>query len=335
MTTNTAQTGPTLQVVGGMAAAGDEFADLRDRVAATMADEGISQNKAAKEAQISATALSQFMTGTYKGNNVVVATKLTAWLNDRAQRAALDGVMPIAPTWVETRTARRVYEALAFAQLAVDISIVYGGAGLGKTTAARQYRREHASVFIAECTPSTASVPTMLQEVGMALGLKDMPLHPARLQREIVNRLRNTGGLLIFDEAQNLTDQSLEQARRLHDLAEVGLAFLGNEVIYTRISGGSRSESFAPLFSRVGRRVRLTRAVGEDVKAIAAAWNITGAEELKVLTEIAAKPGALRGLTKIIRIACMSAAGAKTAVTAAHLLAAWRSIAAAGGDNAE
>jgi len=335
MTTNPAQTGPTLQVVGGTAAPADDFSEVRRRVLDAMADEGLSQNRVAKEAQISATALSQFLAGTYQGNNTTVATKLTAWLNDRAQRAALAGMMPVAPSWIETPTAKRVYEALAWAQLGADIVVAYGGAGLGKTTAARQYQREHANVFVAECTPATASVPTMLQEIGIALELKDMPLHPARLQREIIARLRGTGGLLVLDDAQTLTHQALEQVRRIHDLAGVGVALLGNEQIYTRISGGSRSEAFAPLFSRIGRRVRLTRPRSDDVKAIAAAWNITGADELKVLTEIAAKPGALRGLTKTIRLACMSAAGAKSAVTAGHLLAAWRSLTATGVDDAE
>lgn len=335
MSTISAPANAALQVVGGTDANAADCAEVRAAVNNEMAEQDLPQAKVAKEAQISPTALSQFLSGTYQGSYKAVATKLTAWLNDRRQRSALQGVMPIAPPWVETFTAKRIYDALAWGQMGCDIVVVYGGAGLGKTTTLRRYQREHANVFIAECTPATASVPTMLQEVGMSLGLKDMPLHPARLQRAIVDRLRATNGLLIFDDAQALTHQALEQVRRIHDLAEVGLALLGNEQIYTRITGGARAEAFAPLFSRVGRRIRLTRPRAEDVKAIAAAWNITGSDELKVLTEIAAKAGALRMVTKTIRLAFLSAAGAGVKVTAAHLRAAQNSLAAQGGDDVE
>jgi DNA transposition AAA+ family ATPase len=337
MTTTAAQTSqaPALQVVAGTGAAPADFAEVRARVMAEMADNDLSQNRVAKEAQISPTALSQFLNGTYQGNYAAVAAKLTAWLNDRLQRNAMSGVMPPAPSWVETPTAKRIYEGLAWAQMGCDIVVGYGGAGLGKSTTARRYQREHANVFIAECTPATASVPTMLQEIGIALDLRDMPLHPARLQRAIVDRLRGTLGLLILDDAQTLTHQALEQVRRLHDRAEIGIVLLGNEQIYTRITGGSRSEAFAPLFSRVGKRIRLSKPRAEDVKALAGAWSITGADEIKVLTEIAAKAGALRSVTKVIRLAFLSAAGAGKKVTAAHLRAAQASLAAQGGEDAE
>src|SRR5262245_52872778 len=100
-------------------APGDD--ELRRRVQQLMLDEGISQNAAAKEAGISAATLSQWLSGSYAGNVGKIAGQLVAWLNRRAASRELSSVMPPMPSWIETPTARRIYQALEYAQLAGDI----------------------------------------------------------------------------------------------------------------------------------------------------------------------------------------------------------------------
>ena len=56
------------------------------------------------------------------------------------------------------------------------------------------------------------------------------------------------------------------------------------------------------------------------------AWKVTDSDEVKLLTAIALKPGALRRMTKCLQLASMLAAGAGEARSIKHIEAAWDRI---------
>jgi DNA transposition AAA+ family ATPase len=297
--------------------------ELRDQARAAMEQDGLSQNAAAKATGIKPATFSQWLSGSYPGNNDKLATAVANWLNRRAASRKLAAVMPPPPVWIETPTARRIMGALAYAQLAGDIACIYGGAGLGKTSAIRRHRETNTNVWVVTATPATASAGVLLEEIAIAMGLRDFPLHPAKLQRAILQQVAGSGGLLVVDEAQNLTKLALEAARALHDASGVGLAYAGNASVYNRMYAGG-DNGFAQLFSRVGKRVAVSRASIGDVHAIAEAFGVEGKPELDELEQIAAKPGALRMVVKTLRLAAMGAGG--KAIALKHIKAAWREL---------
>lgn len=296
-------------------------------VQAEIDDEGLTQAQVAKEAGIASSTLSQILSGSYKGSPREMGANLGQWLTRRDRQHRATAIMPALPAYIETPTARLIREALDYAHLFQDITVIYSGAGLGKTTAMREYARKNTAVWIVTVTPDCASAPVLLQEVAIAMGHKDAPLHPAVLRREIVRRMRDTNGLLIVDEAQHLTVQALEAVRSLHDLTEVGLALLGNAKVYDRIHGANRQkEDFAQIFSRIGRKLKLVRPKRGDIHAIAKAFNVDDKAAIEQLEKIAQHPGALRGVVKTIRLAFVMAAGEQSAVRLHHLNAAWHSL---------
>ena len=300
--------------------------DLIDRARAEIARHSLSQARAAAEIGISDAALSQWLADKYEGNVVVIAAKIIRWLAARKKQSELMGSLPAAPEWVETATATRILSGLAYAQMAADIALVYGGAGLGKSKAAARYSETWPSVWVSTMSAGGRSLAGCLERVALACGLRSINARPWRLEAEIVDRIRGTRGLLIVDEAQHLDTRALEVLRGLHDQAEIGLALLGNELLYARLTGGRRSAEFAQLFSRVGRRVRLTQPTQSDVHSLLAAWGVGGGAERVQALEIARQPGGLRGLTKALRLASMKAQG--QAVASGHLKSAWRELAA-------
>jgi len=286
---------------------------------------GLSQAQVAREAGVSSSSLTQLLGGNYAADPRRLALKLGQWLLGLREREA-QPQMPAAPVWVETPTAGRVLDALGYAQMAEDIAVIYGGAGVGKSTAAREYQRRYPSVWIATMSPATAGVTPALEEVCLALGMRELPGGGARMQREIVARVRGTGGLLIVDEAQHLSVPALDALRAVHDATGIGIALLGNEILYARMTGGTRAAWLDRLFSRIGRRLRLPRASREDVARLAAEYGVTGSGELKRLSAIGGQAGALRGVTKCLRLARLMAAGAAEPLAEAHLIAAWRDL---------
>ncbi len=283
-------------------------AELREQITTIMStDKALSQSVVAKETGISGATLSQWLGATYKGNNEAVETKLRIWMEAHNARVAAGDQLPEAPSYVDTPTASRVIAALSYAQIAGDIAVGYGAAGLGKTTACEQYQASRPNVWIATMTPASSGVVTALEEICDAMGVTDGG-GARRMSRAITKRVTGTHGLLVIDEAQHLSVPALDQIRSIHDATGIGIALVGNEGVYARMAGGRNAAQLDRLFSRIGKRLALKKSSDADIKALVKAWGITDAKCMPTLLEIARRPGALRALTKTLRLASMQAA---------------------------
>lgn len=212
-------------------------------------------------------------------------------------------------TWVSTPTAERVIAGLRYAQFTRDIVVIYGGAGLGKSHCVRHYRRITPSVFHVELSPATGSLTASLQEVCRVLDLRIYSKQVAYMHRSICTRLRGSSALLVIDEAQELNMQALDQVRCIHDQAKIGIALVGNEQVYAQIAGANRAAYLDRLYSRIGKRIHLPRAVPGDAVALIDAWGIAEPNCRARLAQIGGRPGALRVLGKVVRLAGVYAQG--------------------------
>ncbi len=303
-------------------------AELRDEMRAIMsADKRLSQAVVARESGVSSAAFNQWLNGNYSGSNEAVETKLRMWIEAHQARIAADDQLPAAPDYVDTPTAARVVAALGYAQIAGDIAVAYGAAGLGKTTACLRYRTSRPNVWIATMDPACAGVVTCLQEICDAIGVPDTGGARA-MARAIAKRVRDTHGLLVIDEAQHLSVAALDQVRSIHDSTGIGIALVGNEGVYARMAGGRNAAALDRLFSRIGKRLALRKASDSDIKALVKAWGISDPKCLPTLMEIAKRAGALRTLTKTLRLASMQAAAEKRDVCCEDVRAAARELGA-------
>lgn len=304
---------------------------VREKVQKLIDVSKMPQAEICRQSGVTSGQLSPWLKGKYAGDNQAVEEKLQQWLDVRARKAQLARTMPGEPPWLETPTGRKMYSVLAFAQMAATIGVIYGGAGLGKSSTTRAYAAQTPNVWRVEMSKAACAMGSALDEIAHVLGVKTVSGRPGLVHRALVDRLRGTGGLLIIDEAQHLRTEALEAIRGLHDLAGVGLVLSGNETVYARMTGGgTREASFAQLFSRIGKRLRLTRPEAADIQALVEHYGVTDPEAVAVLKEIAAKPGALRGMVLTIRLAAMLAAGEEAAeITPDHIRAAWREQAGA------
>lgn len=301
-------------------------AALRDQLNAIMsADKRLTQAQLSREIGVSASALNQWFKGVYAGDNDGIEAKLRMWVDAYQQRRATGEQMPTAPSWVQTATGQRIIGALGYAHVASDIAVIYGGAGLGKTSAIKQYAGNALNVWHVTMTPASASVVTALEEICAALGLNEQG-GAAKLHRAILRRVRGTGGLLVIDEAQHLSVAALDQIRSIHDAAEIGLAFVGNEKLYASMTGGNRAADLSRLYSRVGKKLSLRQSTEADIASLIAAWGIDDTKCRATLIEIARKPGALRTLTKVLRLASMHAVAEQRTVCCEHVGRAWREL---------
>jgi DNA transposition AAA+ family ATPase len=297
---------------------------MRAVVRAAMQRGGASQAVVARQIGVSGSTLSQWLSASYAGNSDAVADKVAAWDANRQAGAAINAASTAA--WVDTTANRQVEDALLFAQEAGAIAVVYGGAGLGKTTAVKRYAERNPNVWRVTATPATSGLMAMLEGVASALELRDIQNRPSAYASEIVRRLTGTRGLLVVDEAQHVGTQALEELRSIHDAAGVGLVMVGNESVYARLTGGNRKATFAQLFSRVAFKLRVGTPTRADTDAILTAWGVDGAPEREWAHQVATLPGGLRGLAHTLRQARMFTSQEDGAVDLRALQAAWRNL---------
>lgn len=279
--------------------------DVIARVKALLEQSTVTQAQIAKEIGVSGSTVNQLLNGNYKADPTAMVRKLANWLTARDQRADA----PRDPGFVMTDTAKQIMADMGYALTTQSIVIIHGISGVGKTTALREFQRNNNNVWVITTSPSRATMTECLYELAMELGMENAPRLRGPLARALRRRLRNTKGLIVVDEADHVDRPTLEELRILAEEVEVGLVLVGNSRVYTQLTGGPRSEDFARLFSRIAMKRALTKAKKADVLAFASAWNITGAAELDLLLRISERPGALRLVSKNLKLAVMYSGG--------------------------
>jgi DNA transposition AAA+ family ATPase len=300
----------------------DETVDvggIRKQLADYRAATGKSWSWLADRTGIASGTLSQFGTGGYAGNNARVAIQVAQWFEAEAEQARITAETgAVAPEFQVTKAAREIHSLLHWAKRG-KIAVAATSPGFGKTSAARQFAHDVPNTWLATMKPSTAGVATMLAQVLAAMGERDARGSPQMLTARIEERVRNSGGLIIIDDAQHLSEKALEELRGIHDVTGIGVAMLGNAGLLQRLEGGARQVAFAQLFSRVSvRRVR-TIAYPEDGVMLGRAWGITDAAMLRWLGELTVKPGGLRGVSMTIELAGVLASNDAIAISQGHL----------------
>ena len=279
--------------------------DVLARVKALLEQSTVTQAQIAKEIGVSGSTVNPLLNGNYKADPTAMVQKLANWLTARDQRADA----PRDPGFVMTETAKQIMADMGYALTTQSIVIIHGISGVGKTTALREFQRNNNNVWVITTSPSRATMTECLYELAMELGMDNAPRLRGPLARALRRRLRNTKGLIVVDEADHVDRPTLEELRILAEEVEVGLVLVGNSRVYTQLTGGPRSEDFARLFSRIAMKRALTKAKKADVLAFASAWNITGAAELDLLLRISERPGALRLVSKNLKLAVMYSGG--------------------------
>lgn len=253
---------------------------------------GKTQTAIANELAISDAALSSFLKGTYKTPHTIIP-KVAELLKVTGKRK----VAPKEPAFVETTVAKRVMEAISYCHLQGKIAVVYGDAGVGKTQAVRAYLRENSLAIGITISPSYASITGVNELIADQLGIRERVAR--RIYAEIISKLKDSGRVLIIDEAQHLTVRALNHLRCMSDESGVGIALIGNEEVYTKLRGSGKAD-FAQLFSRIGmrREVLTSTTTKEDIRKVFAEAHLEE-DALELLYRIARTAYGLRGAVNV------------------------------------
>lgn len=314
-----------------------EHDDIRRRVQTELkSDPGLTQAEISRQAELHASTLNEYLKGAYKGQNNTPAAALTKWLDGRRRAAAIRARLPVVPDFQPLYTSTLILSLLDIARETGRIVQITGAPGVSKTASARQYCASNNRSWLATMDPSTAGVPTMLLEVLAAMGDDDAKGTPQILAKKVLAEASKAKCLIIFDEAQHLSDKALEQVRAINDAARrkgatVGIALLGNEKVVSKIGGTGNKAQFAQVSSRIAQRRYLVAPDPRDVQAYAEAWAAANGEHLDKPTldfcqRIAATPGGLRNVEMTFENALLVTLAAGEPLALEHMKGAFHQL---------
>lgn len=268
-------------------------------------ESGKSQNELAKAVGLSSGVISGFLSGKYSGNTKKIIQKLSSYLNlsDQRERAIKK------PGFVETSVSSDILAVLNYARVNQDIGLVYGEAGLGKSVTIKEYIKTNPDVILVTADPSISNPKAICEEILEQMNRREYG-NLRSMMKTIVSVLKDSGRMIIIDEAQHLKNKALEVIRSIYDKANIGMVLCGNQEVYSRLHG--RGEAvFAQFFSRVGIRRNLSAVKPEDVtKILERNGYYLPKDCLEYMKKVSQSRGGLRYVIKMFILAQTMAQGA-------------------------
>ncbi|ENF8721677.1 AAA family ATPase [Salmonella enterica] len=231
--------------------------DIITQLKDVMDAHGYSQGQVARAIGRSSTTMNQYVQGKYNGDIADMEERIGHFLRRVREK---QNALRIDERFVSTPTASKGLEVLSYAHLESEICVLYGAAGLGKTMILKEYARRDSNVIFIEADPGFTA-RTLLEELCGRLRLsKNGNIHA--LIEVCVEKLKDSGRLLVIDEAELLPYRALEVIRRLHDKAGIGVVLAGMPRLIVNLKG-KRGE-YAQLYSRVALALDLGNALARQ-----------------------------------------------------------------------
>ena len=159
---------------------------LRVQVRKALDAHKLSIKQASNSSGVAHSTLSAWLNDTYKGNNTPIAEAMGRWVEALSARERMRAAAPIVPGFILTYTAKRLMAVLESAQYEVDMGLVAGNAGVGKTMAIEAYAAQNNNVWFITADPTMTSPSAVLDELIYAIGCQDADFSHLRQFRVIL-----------------------------------------------------------------------------------------------------------------------------------------------------
>jgi DNA transposition AAA+ family ATPase len=238
--------------------------DLRREFAAFLEAHHITISSASRSMAVSQAALSTWCNDKFRGDKTKMERNVRAFLIREAQRVT---AIAKATPFVETTVARRIHEAAEICHILGRMGLCAGPSGVGKTYAVKEYVKKNPQVILIEGHLRMATSDVM-REIHRATGGDGRGTVHAMIM-EIVAKLKDSGRLIIVDEAEHLHCNTLDQIRRIHDWAGVGVMYVGLD----RFRGQVRSlrGDYEYIVNRIAVPVVIEELTKDDVEDLVSA----------------------------------------------------------------
>ena len=276
---------------------------LQQKLAEFKAKSGMNQTMLARGIGVSPASISMYLNDTYAekgGKYETIEPKIEAFLEVQESKAQRE---ELVLGFVSTKTTRRISEVMRDAHEAGDTVVIYGQAGLGKTQAVKNYCEKNPAAILIEANPRFTALVLMRKLAAAAKVSTVGSLND--LFESVSDRLRDSGRLIVVDEAENLPLRALEIIRRLHDDTGCGLVLSGMPRLVANLRG--KHGELVQLYSRVSVALNLGDSMpDEELEQIARAA-MPEADDETIAELVKHSNGNTRRMSKLMRGAVRTA----------------------------
>lgn len=267
----------------------DIHSGLVNRVKQYISERNLSQASFAKKVGIGESTFSRWLGGTLD-NTANQDSIIYSFINKEEGRKKI--LTANHMKYTETSISKRILGVLEYSSITRCIGVIYGDAGVGKTTTIREWCKNRRDAVVIKANKAIAS---------RNKGLLKTIAAPLRTQTwgqfddmyfSIAEKLKNEDRIIIVDEAQHLSLSNIELLRDIYDDTETAIVLVGNEKLYSKIAA-DKSKDYAQIYSRIGvkEHVLTDDTTFEDVKNICSGLTEEG---IRFLHTIAKNAGGLR-----------------------------------------
>jgi DNA transposition AAA+ family ATPase len=215
----------------------DQITDVRGDYQRYTSTAGVMDAQVAREIGVSSSVISQWRTGTYRGDNERIARQLNDWMESHARRRSSQ----LPREYVPTRVAENIATIVSAACAQQSMAAIVTPSGCGKTYLLQVLADRFSGHYLyctADHTPRQF-LAAVAETVGATRRRGRGGRHEsggAFLLRSIVDRVRGTNRPLLLDEAHTLREPVFSRIRAIHDQAEIPVIMVGTDEIITRVN---------------------------------------------------------------------------------------------------
>ena len=269
---------------------------LQQKLAEFKAKSGMNQTMLARGIGVSPASISMYLNNNYAekgGKYETIEPKIEAFLEVQESKAQRE---ELVLGFVSTKTTRRISEVMRDAHEAGDTVVIYGQAGLGKTQAVKNYCEKNPAAILIEANPSFTALVLMRKLAAAAKVSTVGSLND--LFESVSDRLRDSGRLIVVDEAENLPLRALEIIRRLHDDTGCGLVLSGMPRLVANLRG--KHGELVQLYSRVSVALNLGDSMPDDELEEIARAAMPEADDATIAELVKQSNGNTRRMSKLM-----------------------------------
>ncbi|MYH71070.1 MAG: AAA family ATPase [Acidimicrobiia bacterium] len=198
-------------------------------------------------------------------------------------------------------------EILGVIELSMTLQVmgaVIGAPGVGKTMAFKHYLTRNKRARYVSASPANAHPREALAMVAEAFGHNIHDTRGISRRYQIVRRMMLSGDVdvILIDEAQHLTDRSLDLIRTIWDTTGVPIVFAGNHSLRERVDVYGEG-AFVQFASRIGPKSTIEAVDPRAVETVARQRGVTDKAAIKWLQSACPMKGGLRLLDRLISTA--------------------------------
>lgn len=236
---------------------------LRSQIEEILSREGMTATKVASGCGLSQTTFSQWRAGEYTGRIDRVEKAVEAFLaRDKEKNEEVSHDYNIVMTF----NVQKVLTTAARTHQYCELAVIYGDAGLGKTTGITEYAIQNPGTIIIPAKYGYSKTE-LFRAIAAKLGLENTS-NFIKLYNVLLKKLKGTGKLIIIDEADYVTPDGLDSLRHLHDESgnTFGVLLVGLPRLYTNIQG--HKKHFKQFYSRLDTKLEVESLSHYDFELI-------------------------------------------------------------------